>query len=433
MEVMSVLDMRFIRSQPEVVKEAIRLKGEDEVDIDGLLERDERWREYLQELESLRAERNSASKEIGRRKQAGEDAEELIEAVRRVNDRIAALDETVSELEGSINSDVLRIPNVPHPDVPFGVDEDDNVEVRRWKEPRSFSFEPKAHWDIGVALGVIDFEGAARIAGSRFNILRGDASRLSRALINFMLDLHVDQHGYQEIYPPFLVNRESMVGTGQLPKFADDVFHVEKYDFFLIPTAEVPVTNLCRGQILRADDLPMKFVAYSPCFRSEAGAAGRDTRGLIRQHQFDKVELVHYTEPERSYDAQEEIVNHAETVLKMLDLPYRVMLMCTGDTGFGQSKKYDLDVWMPSYGDYVEISSVSNFTDFQARRSGIRFRRAEDARPEFVHTLNGSGLPVGRVIAAVLENYQNADGTVTVPEPLRPYMGGRQLIESLRA
>lgn len=427
-----MLDIRFIRSQPEVVKEAIRLKGEDEVDIDGLVQRDARWREHLQELESLRAERNSASKEIGRRKQQGEDADDLIAAVRSVNERIDELQTTVSELEESIQSDILRIPNVPHPDVPFGADEDENVEVRRWKEPRSFSFEPKAHWDIGVDLGVIDFEGAARVAGSRFNILRGDGSRLSRALINFMLDLHVDQHGYQEIYPPFLANRDSMIGTGQLPKFAEDVFHIEKYDFFLIPTAEVPVTNLCRGQILRADDLPMKFAAYTPCFRSEAGAAGRDTRGLIRQHQFDKVELVHYTEPEKSYEAQEEIVGHAETVLQMLDLPYRVVLMCTGDTGFGQARKYDLDVWMPSYGDYVEISSVSNFTDFQARRSGVRFRRTEDARPEFIHTLNGSGVAIGRSIAAVMENYQNEDGTVSVPEPLRPYMGGRQLIEGLR-
>ncbi|MFO8061083.1 MAG: serine--tRNA ligase, partial [Bacillota bacterium] len=370
-----MLDMNRIRNEPEIVKEAMRVKGEEGVDIDQLLEWDARWRTDLRELEMLRAERNKASREVGRLKQQGEDAEELISRVRSINERISVLEEAVSRVQEKIDEALLRIPNIPHPDVPVGEGEEENVEIRRWGTPRSFSFDPRAHWDVGVELGILEFERAARIAGSRFSLLRAEGARLERALINFMLDLHVERHGYVEILPPFLVNRDCMLGTGQLPKFAEDVFRVEGHGYFLVPTAEVPVTNMYRDEIISGDDLPMRFVAYSPCFRSEAGAAGRDTRGLIRLHQFDKVELVQYTEPEKSYEAQEEILQHAEAVLQELNLPYRVVLMCTGDLGFGQTKKYDLEVWMPSYDDYVEISSVSNFGDFQARRANIRFRR----------------------------------------------------------
>ncbi len=423
-----MLDMNRIRNEPEAVKEAMRVKGEEGVDIDLLLEWDGGWRTALRELEILRAERNKASKEIGVLKQAGEDAEKQILRVRFVNEKISELETRVTELQESIDDAMLRIPNIPHPDVPIGKEEEDNVEVRRWGTPRSFSFEAKAHWDLGVELGILEFERAARIAGSRFSLMRNDGARLERGLINFMLDLHVERHGYVEILPPFLVNRSCMLGTGQLPKFADDVFVIEDHGYFLVPTAEVPVTNMYRDEIISADELPMRFVAYSPCFRSEAGAAGRDTRGLIRLHQFDKVELVHYTEPEKSYEAQEDIVHHAEAVLQRLGLPYRVMLMCTGDMGFGQTKKYDLEVWMPSYNDYVEISSVSNFADFQARRANIRFRSETGARPQFVHTLNGSGVAVGRTVAALIENYQNEDGTVQIPEHLHPYMRGRTVI-----
>ena len=423
-----MLDMNRVRNEPEAVKEAMRVKGEEGVDVDLLLEWDAGWRTALRELEILRAERNRASKEIGVLKQKGEDAEEQILEVRSVNEKIAALESRVTELQQSIDDAMLRIPNIPDPGVPIGEEEEDNVEIRRWGTPRSFSFEPKAHWDLGVELGILEFERAARIAGSRFSLLRNDGARLERGLINFMLDLHVEKHGYVEILPPFLVNRNCMLGTGQLPKFADDVFVIEDHGYFLVPTAEVPVTNMYRDEIISGDELPMRFVAYSPCFRSEAGAAGRDTRGLIRLHQFDKVELVHYTEPEKSNEAQEDIVQHAEAVLQRLGLPYRVMLMCTGDMGFGQTKKYDLEVWMPSYNDYVEISSVSNFADFQARRANIRYRSETGARPQFVHTLNGSGVAVGRTLAALIENYQNEDGTVQIPEHLHPYMRGRTVI-----
>jgi len=323
----------------------------------------------------------------------------------------------------------LVIPNIPHESVPYGERDADNVEVRRWGEPRQFDFEPKAHWDIGTRLGILDFERAAKVAGARFTVYKGAGARLERALINFMLDVHTQEHGYTEIWPPFLANADSMTGTGQLPKFAEDMFRCEGTDLYMIPTAEVPVTNLHRDEILDGDQLPIYYVAYSACFRAEAGAHGRDTRGLIRQHQFNKVELVKFVRPEDSYDELEKLVADAEDILRRLGLPYRVSMMCTADVGFAAAKKYDPEVWMPSYGRYVEISSCSNFEDFQARRANIRFRRHPKAKPEYVHTLNGSGLAVGRTLAAILENYQNEDGSVTIPEALRPYMGGMTRIE----
>ncbi|HEY8498437.1 MAG TPA: serine--tRNA ligase, partial [Limnochordales bacterium] len=328
------------------------------------------------------------------------------------------------QLERRLEELLLSIPNLPHQSVPYGQSEADNVEVRRWGEPRRFGFEPRPHWEIGERLGILDFARGAKVAGTRFYVLRGWGARLERALINFMLDVHTREHGYEEVFPPFLVNRESMVGTAQLPKFADDMFKVEGMEYYLIPTAEVPVTNLLRDEVLDASQLPIKYVAYSACFRKEAGAAGRDTRGLIRVHQFNKVELVKFVLPETSYDELESLVEDATDILRRLELPYRVSQMCTADVGFAAAKKYDPEVWMPSYGRYVEISSCSNFEDFQARRANIRFRRQPGARPEYVHTLNGSGLAVGRTVAAILENYQNEDGTVTVPEVLRPYLGG---------
>ena len=418
-----MLDLKFVRENPDRVREAVRLKGEGDVDVDAILALDERWRRNLQELEALRAERNRVSEEIGRLKKAGEPAEDRIAQMREVGDRIAAVEAEVRELQAEIERLLLNLPNLVHPDVPVGAGEEDNVEVRRWGEPRAFDFEPKAHWDLGRDLGILDFERAARITGSRFTVFWAEGARLVRALIHFMLDLHTREHGYLEVLPPFMVSRQSMTGTGQLPKFEEDAFRVEPGDYFLVPTAEVPVTNLHRDEILPADALPLKYVAYTPCFRAEAGAAGRDTRGLIRQHQFDKVELVKLVKPETSYDELESLVADAEEVLRRLGLPYRVVLMCTGDTGFTAAKKYDIEVWMPSYGRYVEISSCSNFEDFQARRINLRYRPAPDARPRFVHTLNGSGLAVGRTVAALLENCQQADGSVAVPEALQPYFG----------
>ena len=424
-----MLDIQFIRNNSDKAKWAAEVKGEDDVDIDQLLGWDKKWRKYLQELESLRAERNSTSGKIGEKKRAGENAEDLIQRMRKVNEQIDVLEDKVRKLKANIDQSMLRVPNIPHSSVPIGETEQDNVVIDKWGELPNFSFEPEAHWDLGPNLGIMDFERAAKITGSRFSILQRNGARMVRALINFMLDLHVDEHGYTEIYPPFMVNRKSMIGTAQLPKFEEDAFLIDKFDYFLIPTSEVPVTNMYRDEILDREDLPNKFVAYSPCFRAEAGSAGRDTRGLIRQHQFDKVELVHYTEPEYSYDALEEIRKNAEVVLQRLNIPYQVTTMCTGDMGFAQSKKYDLELWMPSYNDYVEISSVSNFEDFQARRAGIRYRPESDASTKFIHTLNGSGVAIGRCLASIVENYQQEDGTVVIPESLRPYMGDKKLIK----
>src|SRR5690606_13525945 len=342
---------------------------------------------------------------------------------------IKALEDEVRDVDARLRDLLLSIPNIPHESVPYGESEADNVEVRRWGTPREFSFEPKPHWEIGAKLGILDFERAAKIAGSRFVVYKGLGARLERALINFMIDVHVNEHGYTEIWPPYLVNAASMIGTGQLPKFAEDMFKVDGDDYYLIPTAEVPVTNLHRDEILSADELPKYYVAYSACFRAEAGSHGRDTRGLIRQHQFDKVELVKFVRPETSYEELEKLVADAEDILRRLGLPYRVTMMCTADVGFAAAKKYDPEVWMPSYGRYVEISSCSNFEDFQARRANIRYRPAPKAKPEYVHTLIGSGLALCRTLAAILENYQNEDGSVTIPEALRPYMGGLERIE----
>lgn len=423
-----MLDMKFIRENPDVVREAMRRRGED-APVDELLAVDEERRRLVTQAEQLRAERNEASAKVAAAKRAGESADDIIQQMGAVNDRIRALDEQLREVDARLRALALDIPNIPHESVPYGESEDDNVEVRRVGDVPEFDFEPKAHWDIGTDLGILDFERATKIAGARFALYRGLGARLERALINFMIDIHTEEHGYTEIWPPFLANEDSMTGTGQLPKFSEDMFKVDGKNLYLIPTAEVPVTNLHRDEILSADELPLYYVAYSACFRAEAGAHGRDTRGLIRQHQFNKVELVKFVHPDASYDELEKLVADAETILQRLGLPYRVMHMCTADVGFTAAKKYDPEVWMPSYGRYVEISSCSNFTDFQARRANVRFRPEPKARPEFVHTLNGSGLAVGRTVAAILENYQNEDGSVTVPEALRPYMGGVERIE----
>ena len=422
-----MLDLKLIRTNPDLVREALRRRHE-EAPLEALLAQDEERRRLLAEVESLKAARNRTSEEIAARKKRGEETGDLIARMRQVSDRIQELDAKVRMVEEQIQTLLLAIPNLPHPSVPEGRDERDNVEIRRWGEPRRFDFEPLPHWELGARLGLLEFERAAKISGARFAVFTGLGARLLRALANFMLDLHVNEHGYREVFPPFLVNSASMTGTGQLPKFAEDAFKVDGQDLWLIPTAEVPVTNLHRDEILDAKDLPIYYVGYSSCFRSEAGSYGRDTRGLIRMHQFEKVELVKFVRPETSYDELEKLVHDAEDVLQRLGLPYRVLLMCTGDLGFAQTKKYDPEVWMPSYGRYVEISSCSNFEDFQARRANIRFRPQPGARPEYVHTLNGSGLAIGRTLAALLENYQQADGSVVIPEALRPYMGGLEMI-----
>ena len=424
-----MLDLREIRKSPDRLREAMR-RRHIEAPVEELLRVDQLWRERLAESERLKAERNEASEAIGRLRREGKDASEAIERMKAVAARIKELDQEVRELEERLQGLLLEIPNIPHESVPDGASSEENVEVRRFGEPRRFDFEPKAHWDLGPALGVIDFERAGRVTGARFTFLKGAGARLERALIQYMLDLHTTKHGYTELAPPFIVNRESMTGTGQLPKFAEDMFRLEGKgegpEYYLIPTAEVPVTNYHRGEILDGSQLPLYYAAYSPCFRAEAGAHGRDTRGLIRQHQFDKVELVKFVRPETSYDELEKLVRDAEAVLQGLGLPYRVVALCAGDLGFASAKTYDLEVWMPSYGRYVEISSCSNFEDFQARRAEIRYRPAPGAKAEYVHTLNGSGLAVGRTLAAILENYQEEDGSVRVPEVLRPYMGGAE-------
>lgn len=424
-----MLDIKLVRNNPELIREAVKKRGE-EIDLDGFLKLDEKRRELLYEVEQLKSQRNTVSQEIGRLKQQGLDAEDKILLMREVSQKIKDMDEEIKEVEKEIGEFLLTIPNIPHETVPVGESEEDNVEVRRWGEPRKFDFEAKAHWDIGEDLGILDFGAASKMTGSRFALYKGLGARLERALINFMLDLHITEHGYKEIFPPFIVHRNSMIGTGQLPKFEEDAFKLyNNTDYFLIPTAEVPVTNLHREEILDGNRLPLYYVAYSACFRSEAGSHGRDTRGLIRQHQFNKVELVKFVEPETSYDELEKLVNNAEEVLRRLKLPYRVVLMCTADLGFTAAKKYDLEVWMPSYNRYVEISSCSNFEDFQARRADIKYRPDNKSKARYVHTLNGSGLAVGRTVAAILENYQQKDGSVIIPEVIRPYMGGIEKIE----
>jgi len=423
-----VLDVRLLRNEFARVEQALSNRGKSLELISGFPALDTRRRELLQESEQLKNRRNVVSQEVARMKKAGENADALILEMREVSDRIKAMDEEVRELEAQIDELVLAIPNIPHDSVPIGKSEEDNVEIRRWSEPASFSFEPKPHWELGQDLGILDFEAAAKVTGSRFVFYRGLGARLERALINFMMDLHGTEHGYEEMLPPYIVNRDSLIGTGQLPKFEEDLFKLQNTDYYLIPTAEVPVTNYHREEILAPDALPKYFVAFSACFRSEAGAAGRDTRGLIRHHQFNKVELVKLVKPDDSYNELEKLTNDAEKVLQLLKLPYRVMALCTGDMGFGSAKTYDLEVWLPNSNTYREISSCTNFEDFQARRAQIRFRRDTQSKPEFVHTLNGSGLAISRTIAAILENYQQEDGSIAVPEVLQPYMGGIKVI-----
>lgn len=422
-----MLDLKFVRENQEVVAEALKNRGSD-LSLDNFSVLDVKRREILAKAELLKAKRNTASQEVARLKKAGEDAETIVIEMREVGDEIAKLDDELRQVEKDLENTLLEIPNIPHDSVPIGRDEEENMEIRKWGKIPQFDFEPKAHWDIGENLDILDFERGAKVTGARFTFYKGLGSRLERALINFMLDIHTEEHGYTEFFPPFIVNKDSMTGTGQLPKFAEDMFKLEGLDYYLIPTAEVPITNYHREEILSIADLPKYYTAYSGCFRAEAGSAGRDTRGLIRQHQFNKVELVKFSKPEDSYDELEKLTLNAEEVLKKLGLPYRVILLCTGDMGFASAKTYDIEVWIPSQNKYREISSCSNFEDFQARRAGIRFRREMKGKPEFLHTLNGSGLAVGRTVAAILENFQQLDGTVQIPEVLRPYMGGREVI-----
>lgn len=416
-----MLDLKFVRANPEAVIEALAKRG-GKISLDSFLAVEEERRSILGRVEEMKAHRNTVSKQIGIMKKSGEDASALMSEMRALGDEISALDERLKELEDALTDQLMRIPNIPHPSVPVGPDDSANVEQRRWGEPRQFDFTPLNHWDVGTALDLLDFERGVKIAGARFTVYKGLGARLERAVINFFLDTHIREHGYTEIFPPYLVNSNAMRGTGQLPKFAEDMFHVEGTDYYLIPTAEVPVTNLFSNEILDERALPICYAAYSACFRAEAGAAGRDTRGLIRQHQFNKVELVKFTRPEDSWAELEKLTADAEDVLQRLGLPYRVVTLSTGDMSFSSAKTYDLEVWLPGYNGYREISSCSNFEDFQARRANIRFRR-EGGKPEFVHTLNGSGVAVGRTVAAILENYQQADGSVKVPEVLIPYMG----------
>ena len=418
-----MLDIKRIREDYEGVKKSVESRCKGDFGIANVREYDLKRRSLLSEVEQMKNQQKISSKQIPVLKKEGKDTTELMAEMKKLSDSIKELDAQVSDAEAKLKDALLNVPNTPYRDVQIGEDDADNVELRKWGEPRKVDFEEKAHWDIGEALDILDFERAAKIAGARFTVYKGLGARLERSVINFMLNLHTEEHGFTEILPPFMVNRMAMTGTGQLPKFEEDMFYIPQKDFFLIPTAEVPVTNLYDDEILSADQLPIYHTAYTPCFRAEAGSAGRDTRGLIRQHQFQKVELVKFVKPETSYDELESLTAAAEEVLKRLEIPYRVVRLSTGDLGFSSAMTYDIEVWMPSYGRYVEISSCSNFEDFQARRANIRFRPEEKAKPEFVHTLNGSGLAVGRTVVAILENYQQEDGSVVVPEVLRPYMG----------
>ncbi len=418
-----MLDIKTIRQNPDRVKQAVKNRnGNLDKEIDMLLEIDAKRREIISSVEVLKAEQNSVSKQIPGYKKEGKDVNEIFARMKEISEKIKADDQALSDLEAQQRNLLLMIPNVPNDTVPVGTDDSCNPEIRRNGEPKNFSFEPKAHWDIGQNLGILDPETAAKVTGTRFHFYKGLGARLERAIISYFLDTHTE-HGYTEILPPFMANRASMTATGQLPKFEEDAFKLSNNEYFLIPTAEVPVTNMHRDEILDGAQLPIKYAAYSACFRAEAGSAGRDTRGLIRQHQFNKVELVKFADPENSYDELEKLTADAERVLAGLGLPYRVVCLCTGDLGFSSAKTYDIEVWMPSYGRYVEISSCSNFEDYQARRGSIRFKKTAKDKAQFVHTLNGSGVAVGRTVAAILENYQNEDGTVTVPEALVKYMG----------
>ena len=424
-----MLDIKRIKRDLEEIKPLMAKRGEKDFSFEEVIELDDKRIELLQEVEALKNEQNVDSKLIPQYKKEGKNTDELMARLKELSEQIKNLDDKVKEVEEDLFQKLLRIPNVPHPDVPTGDTDEDNLEVRKWGEPTTFDFEAKAHWDIGTDLNILDFEAAGKITGSRFTLYKDLGARLERSLINFFLNTHTAEHGYTEVLPPFIANRISFIGTGQLPKFEEDMFKLEGFEYFLVPTAEVPVTNIHQNEIMNGDDLTTKYCAYTPCFRAEAGSAGRDTRGLIRQHQFNKVELVKFTKPEDSYKELETLTADAEKVLQLLGLPYRVVRICSGDLGFTAAYKYDLEVWMPSYNRYVEISSCSNFEDFQARRANIRFKRDKASKPEFVHTLNGSGVAIGRALAAILENYQQADGTVLVPEVLRPYMGTDKIIK----
>ena len=423
-----MLDLKYTREHLEEVKEKIGRRGQV-VDWERFAQLDAERRQILQESESLRAQRNQVSDVIAEKKKKKLDANEEIGRMKEVSNRIKELETGLVEKEEALQGLMLMIPNIPHASVAVGQGEKDNPEIRKWGKPPEFSFSPDPHWDVGEALDILDFDRGAKITGARFTLYKGAGARLERALLNFMLDLHTSEHGYQEVLPPFLVNRRAMIGTGQLPKFEEDLFKLSDPDYFLIPTAEVPVTNIHQDEILSEEDLPLYYTAYTPCFRKEAGSYGKDTRGLIRQHQFNKVELVKFTTPETSYDELEKLTRNAEEVLKRLGIPYRVVMLCTGDLGFSAAKTYDLEAWLPGQGVYKEISSCSNFEDFQARRANIRYRPKGKKGTEFVHTLNGSGLAIGRTLVAILENFQQEDGSVLIPEVLRPYMGGVSKIE----
>lgn len=418
-----MLDIKRVREDFDNVKAAVERRGKGDFGLDSVLQYDAKRRELLAQVEQLKNKQNTTSRNVPAMKKAGEDTTALFAEMKELSKKIKDLDAQVSEVEEAQRNALLNVPNTPYKDVQTGKDDTENVELRKWGEPTQFSFDAKAHWDIGEDLDILDFERAGKLSGARFTVYKGKGARLERAVINFMLDLHTEEQGYTEILPPFMVGRKAMTGTGQLPKFEDDMFYIQDKDMFLIPTAEVPVTNLRDDEILDFDELPVYYTAYTPCFRKEAGSAGRDTRGLIRQHQFNKVEMVKLVAPETSYDELEKLTNDAEEVLKRLGIPYRVVRLSTGDLGFSSAMTYDIEVWMPSYGRYVEISSCSNFEDFQGRRANIRFRREKGVKPEFVHTLNGSGLAVGRTVAAILENCQQEDGSVVIPEALRPYTG----------
>jgi seryl-tRNA synthetase len=419
-----MLDLKRIRTNPEEIKKALLNRGEDfdSSVIDEIISLDEERRKILVEVENLKGKRNQVSAEIPKRKKAGEDVTSVMEEMRVLGDEIKVFDVRVTEIDERIKYMMLRIPNIPNPQVPEGETDEDNVEIKTWGEVTKFNFEPKAHWDLGTDLNILDFERGGKVAGSRFTIYKGLGARLERSIISYFLDKHTIENGYTEILPPYMVNRDSMTGTGQLPKFEEDAFKIENNGYFLIPTAEVPVTNMYRNEVLSGADLPIKHAAYSACFRAEAGSAGRDTRGLIRQHQFNKVELVKFCKPEESYNELNKLVEDAESVLQGLGLPYRIVRICKGDLGFTAALKYDIEVWMPSYNRYVEISSCSNFEDFQARRANIKYKENSKDKPQFVHTLNGSGVAIGRTVAAILENYQQADGSVVVPEALKQYL-----------
>ena len=418
-----MLDIKLLKEKPEYVKQRLLTRNSDySAEIDRILEADVQRRSLITDTEQLRAKQNSASKEIPKLKKEGKDTSEIFEEMRKLSDKVKADSDKIDDLDSEIESLLLSIPNLPDESVPVGPDDSANEEIRRWGETRSFDFEPQPHWDIGAKLGILDPESATKVTGTRFHFYRGFGSRLERAVVNYYLDTH-SENGYTEIFPPFMVNRDSMRGTGQLPKFEEDAFKVAGTDYFLIPTAEVPVTNMHKNTILNFEDLPIKYCAYSACFRAEAGSAGRDTRGLIRQHQFNKVELVKFADPDKSWEELDALVEDAQRVLQGLGLAHRVVCLSTGDMGFSSAKTYDIEVWMPSYNRYVEISSCSNFVDYQARRANIKFKRSSGEKAQYVHTLNGSGVAVGRTVAAILENYQNSDGTVTVPEALRKYTG----------